>query len=118
MNPIEQYGNVVSGILASTYPKPDAVVGCEATILNGRDREPAKVVEIITRKDGKKTIGYLLQAYKWTMDSESEGYAKTIHWDQPSGEPQVFPVVTHGKLKGTVKGAYIGKANPYYDRSF
>lgn len=117
MNKIEEHGNVVSGILATTYPKPDAVVGDEATILNGRDREPAKIVEIIRHKSGK-IIGYLLQAYKWTMDSKTEGYAREIHWDQPTGEPCVFTVVTHGKLKETVRGAYIGKANPFYDRSF
>lgn len=118
MSLIRRYGNLVSGLMGQTLPKPDAQVGDEATILNGRDREPAKIVEIIRRKAGKKIIGYLLQQFKWTMDSESEGYAKEIHWDQPSGEPQVYAVVTHGKLKGTVKDAMIGHADPFYDRSF
>lgn len=117
MNPIEQYGNVVSGILASTYPKPDAVVGDEATILNGRDRKPAKIVQIIRRQDGT-IAGYELQAFKWSVDINTEGYAKEVFWDLPDGDPQLFPVLAYGKLKGTVQGAYIGKANAFQDLSF
>lgn len=117
MNPINRYGNLVSGLLACSLPKPDAKIGDEATILCGRDRNPAKVVEIIKNKKGAIS-GYVLQEYKWKMDPDGEGHSKEILWDQPNGEPALFKVVTHGKLKGTVKGALIGHADAFYDRSF
>lgn len=112
-----RYGNLHSGLMSATLPKPDARVGDEATILNGRDREPARVVGICLLENGK--VGsYLLQAYDWTMDSQTEGYAKTINWDKPRGTPQRHQVVLRGKMKGTVVDALIGAARPFYDRSF
>ena len=117
MNPIIRYGNLVSGLMACTLPKPDTQVGDEATILCGRDRKPAKVVEIVKNKKGIIT-GYLLQEYSWTMDQNSEGHAEAIHWDKPKWAPELYTVVTRGKLKGTVKDALIGYADPFYDRSF
>ena len=111
------YGNFISNQYAATLPKPGATVGTEATILWGRDREPAKVVEVVYNKAGG-VKGYVLQRFHWAMDSNTEGYAKEIHWDRPNGEPSFHPVVTHGKMKGTVKGALIGAANPFYDRTF
>jgi len=117
MSLIKRYGNLVSGLMGYTLPKPDAKVGDEATILWGRDRKPAKVVEIVLNKKGK-IAGFMLQEYEWTMDMNSEGYAEAIHWDKPKNSPELFKVVTHGKLKGTVKDALIGHADPFYDRSF
>jgi hypothetical protein len=114
---VNHYGNLNSGIMAQTLPKPDAKVGDEATILRGRDRDPAKVVEIKYAKSGKIS-GYVLQAYKWTMDSNTEGYAKEIHWDQPLGAPSLHEVVVRGNMKGTVRDALIGHASAFYDRSF
>lgn len=114
---VNHYGNLNSGIMAQTLPKPDAKEGDEATILRGRDRDPAKVVSIVRAKNGNIT-GYILQAYEWTMDPKTEGYAEKIHWDRPSGSPSLYPVVSRGKLKGTVKDALIGSANAFYDRSF
>lgn len=112
-----EYGNLNSGMMACTLPKPDADVGCEATILRGRDRDPAKVVDIERTKAGK-VKAYVLQAYRFDIDYETEGYAKVIHWDQPRGEPERFPVVMSGRMAGTVKDALIGEANAFYDRSF
>lgn len=117
MNPIKRYGNLISGLMACSLPKPDAKVGDEATILCGRDRNPAKVTEIVKNKKGVIT-GYILQEYEWKMDPDSEGYAKEILWDAPKGEPTLFKVVTHGRLKGTVKDALIGHADAFYDLSF
>jgi hypothetical protein len=114
---VTRYGNFNSAILAQTLPKPDAKVGDEATILHGRDREPAKISKIEYAKNGN-VKGYWLQPYKWEMDPAGEGHAKVIHWNMPEGASQFFPVVTRGKLKGTVKDAFIGVAQPFYDRSF
>lgn len=114
---VNHYGNLNSGIMAQTLPKPDAKVGDEATILHGRDREPAKVVEIILAKNGK-VKAYRLQAFEWLVDGQTEGYAKQIFWDKPAGTPSVHEVVNRGKLKGTVRDALIGHASAFYDRSF
>lgn len=117
MNPILKYGNLHSGMMAMTTPPLHVQIGTEATILNGRDREPARVMNILFNKNGK-VKAFVLQAYYWLMDSDTEGYAKEIHWDEPKGQPQEFKVVTHGRLKGTVKDAFIGRADAFYDRSF
>lgn len=114
---VNKYGNVMSGMMAQTLPKPDAKVGDEATILCGRDRDPAKIAEIIYAKNGK-IKAYMLQEYYWTVDMETEGYAKEIKWNEPKGTPKYCKVITHGRLKGTVKDALIGYADPFYDRSF
>lgn len=115
---VNRYGNMHSGIMAQTLPKPDAKVGDEATILNGRDRAPAKVVEI-RRFKNNRVAGFVLQEYKWTQDAGMVGTAKEIHWDQPVPAGNSYhPVVTHGRFKGTVKDAYIGSADPFYDHSF
>lgn len=114
---VNKYGNVFSGMMAQTLPKPDAKIGDEATVLNGRDRSPAKIAEIIRGKNGK-IKAYMLQEYYWIMDMETEGYAKEIKWDEPKGAPKYCKVITHGKFKGTVKDALIGHADPFYDRSF
>lgn len=114
---VNRYGNLCSGIMAQTLPKPDAKEGDEATILRGRDRDPAKVVSIVRAKNGNIT-GYVLQAYEWTMDPKTEGYAAAIHWDRPQGSPTLYPVVLRGHRKGTVKDALIGHASAFYDRSF
>ena len=117
MSLIRKYGNVNSGLMAATKPEDDVQIGTEATIMYGRDRNPAKVVGIEYAKNGK-VKGYYLQEYEWTIDFNTEGYAKEIFWDKPKGEPNFHRVVTHGHLKGTVVDAYIGEANPFYDRSF
>lgn len=114
---VNHYGNLNSGIMAQTLPKPDAKVGDEATILRGRDRDPAKVVEILLTKSGK-VKAYVLQAYSWSIDGKTEGYASAIHWDRPEGSPSTHEVVNRGKLKGTVRDALIGHASAFYDRSF
>lgn len=115
---VRKYGNFVCGIMmGATLPKPDAKVGDEATIMSGRDRHPAKIAEIVRNKSGKIS-GYMLQRYKWVMDPDSEGYAREIKWDEPYGTPCFYKIVTHGKLKGTVKDAFIGRADAFYDRSF
>lgn len=117
MNLITKYGNVHSGMMGMTLPKPDAKVGDEATVLCGRDRHPAKITEIVRAKNGK-IKGYMLQSFYFVIDMETEGYAKEIKWDDPRGTPSFHKVVTHGKLKGTVKDAFIGRAEAFYDRSF
>lgn len=114
---VQRYGNLVSGMHACTLPKPGAQVDDEATILNGRDREPAKVVGIEYRKSGA-VAAYMLQRFAWTMDANSEGYAKEIRWNEPVGEPRRHEVVARGRLKGTVRDALIGRADAFYDRSF
>jgi hypothetical protein len=114
---VNHYGNLNSGIMAQTLPKPDAKEGDEATILRGRDRDPAKIVSIVRAKNGKIT-GYILQAFEWTLDSNTEGYAKEIHWDRPQGSPTLYPVIARGHRKGTVRDAFIGNAQAFYDRSF
>jgi hypothetical protein len=114
-----KYGNLYSGIMADTLPKPDAVVGDWATIMSGRDRHPAKVTEIVRGKNGK-IKGYMLQRMSWKVDFESEGYA-VKEWEndsQPLGEPFLYEVIVRGKMKGTVRDAFIGYAKPFYDRSF
>lgn len=116
-NLVQQYGNLVSGIMGATLPKPDAKVGDEATILSGRDRHPAKIAGIVIGKKGK-IKGYMLQRYRWIIDFDTEGYAKEIKWDEPQHAPSFFKIVSHGKLKGTVKNAYIGRADAFFDRSF
>lgn len=108
-----KYGNLVSSIYAQTAAKPDATIGTDATILIGRDREPARVVDIKRSKSGA-IRSYVLQAFAWTMDDKSEGYASAIHWDKPVGEPQEFKV----RRNGTIDGAMIGAARAFYDRSF
>jgi len=120
MSLAKTYGNFVSGQLGCTLSPQDikvGVLGTLATILNGRDRYPAKVAEIVMAKNGK-IKGFMLQRYKWTMDTNSEGYAKEIHWDQPDGTPRFHKVRTHGRLKGTVEDAMIGDVDPFYDQSF
>ena len=117
MSLAKQYGNFISGQLGATLPHPNAAVGMEATILSGRDRHPAKVVEIVLAKNGK-IKGYMLQRFKWKMDMKTEGYAEEIHWDRPDGEPSFHRVRTHGRLKGTVEDALIGDSDAFYDRSF
>jgi hypothetical protein len=114
---VNHYGNLNSGIMAQTLPKPDAKVGDEATILRGRDRDPARIVEIVLAKNGK-VKAYVLQAFDWVIDMKTEGYAKSILWDVPRGTPSHHKVVTGGKLKGTVRDALIGHASAFYDRSF
>lgn len=114
---VNHYGNLNSGIMASTLPKPDARAGDEATILRGRDRDPAKVLAVVLHKRGKnagRVKGFILQAYNWTMDPKTEGYASAIHWDRPAGEPTYHEV----KRDGTVEDAFIGSAQAFYDRSF
>jgi len=114
-----KYGNLYSGMMADTTAKPDAKVGDWATILYGRDRKPAKVTEIVYGKNGK-IKGYMLQEMSWKVDFESEGYA-VKGWENdstPLGEPSLHEVIVRGKLKGTVRDAFIGRANPFYDRSF
>lgn len=119
MNSIYKYGNVVSGLMANTLPKPDAKVGDWATILYGRDRKPAKITEIVYAKNGK-IKGYMLQQMSFKIDFNSEGYAVKGWEDEskPLGEPSLYEVVTRGKMKGTVRDALIGHADPFYDRSF
>lgn len=114
---VNHYGNLNSGIMAQTLPKPDAKVGDEATILRGRDREPARIVEIVLTKSGK-VKAYVLQAYDWVIDMKTEGYAKEILWGNPNGSPSAHEVVNRGKFKGTVRDALIGHASAFYDRSF
>lgn len=118
-NLIYKYGNVMSGMMANTLPKPDVKVGDWATILNGRDREPAKITEIVYTKNGK-IKGYLLQRLSWKMDPETEGYAVNGWEDdaEPVGEPSLHTVITHGHMKGAIRDALIGRADPFYDRSF
>lgn len=114
-----KYGNLISGLMSETLPKPDAKVGDWATIYRGRDREPAKVTEIVYTKGGK-IKGYMLQRYSWKVDMNTEGYAVN-DWEkdsQPVGDSYLYTVVTHGRLKGTVRDASIGRASPFYDRSF
>lgn len=117
MSLTQKYGNVHSGMMANTLPKPDATVGTEATILSGRDRNPAKVTSIELNKAGK-IKGYWLQEYEWSIDFNTEGYAQEIKWDEPKGATQFHKVITHGKRKGTVQDALIGRADPFYDRTF
>jgi hypothetical protein len=116
-NLVNRYGNFYSGMYAATLPKPGAAIGDEATILNGRDREPAKVVGIEYLKNGA-VDAYVLQAYRWRMDPNTEGYAAEIMWDQPAGEPRRHAVMKRGRMKGTVIDALIGHADAFYDRSF
>lgn len=111
------YGNVVSGQLGGTLPQ-NARIGMDATILNGRDREPAKVTIIVSSEKTGKVKGFMLQRFQWTVDANTEGYPKTIHWDQPIGSPSFHRVRTHGRLKGTVEDALIGYADAFYDRTF
>jgi hypothetical protein len=114
---VNHYGNLNSGIMAQTLPKPDAKVGDEATILRGRDRDPARIVEIVLAKNGK-VKAYVLQAFQWVIDNKTEGYAKEIRWDHPEGSPSTHEVIVRGNRKGTVRDALIGHASAYYDRSF
>jgi len=118
-NNIRKYGNLYSGLMANTEAKPDAKVGDWATVMRGRDRDPAKITGFEYFKNGKLK-GYYLQTYSWKIDFNTEGYA-VKDWEkdsQPQGEPRLHLIVTHGRLKGTVVDAYIGSANPFYDRSF
>lgn len=117
-NLIQKYGNFHSGIAASVPADHAAIeVGALATICSGRDRHPAKVADIVYFKSGR-VKGYMLQRFKWTIDFDTEGYAKEIHWDQPDGAPSYHKVTTHGHLKGSVKDAFFGRADAFYDRSF
>lgn len=116
---MNKYGNLISGVMSQTLPKPEAKVGDWATTLSGRDRHPAKITEILYAKNGN-VKGYMLQRMSWKVDFESEGYAVN-GWEnesKPLGEPSLHEVVIRGKLKGTVRDALIGYANPFYDRSF
>jgi hypothetical protein len=114
-----KYGNLVSGMMANSLPKPDAKVGDWATIMGGRDRHPAKITEIVYAKNGK-IKGYMLQRMSWKMDQNSEGYG-VKGWEddsKPQGEPSFYEVIVRGKMKGAVRDALIGHANPFYDRTF
>lgn len=117
-NLILKYGNVISGLSAGQAVDHSAVkIGDLATIIRGRDRDPGKVAGIEYAKNGK-VKGYHIQSYHWTIDFETEGYAKEIQWDRPNGTPSYHKVYTHGHLKGCIKDAFLGRADAFYDRSF
>lgn len=112
---MSNFNKVFGSPVKGDEPETVGTVGMEATIGNGRDRHPGKVTEVVTTKSGK-IKGYMIQQYGWLMDGG--GYAKEIRWNDPQGNPQLYPLVTHGNRKGKLTGCSLGLARPFYDLSF